>query len=562
MFSGVTFNKNSQKFQAYHKGHSKFLNFGTFSLETDAAFASDEGTKLLGLDLAQNFKTLQDYEKEQARELDKRGLGASFSMDAKAVKSKVAEFVRKSSATSSFKHCKSSTCPEVTALNEAMAKKWEKYLPSTSGTAFLSEYQNSIDEMMTELKNHSNISSLNDTPMPSSALVDNATQVAGKSLQQKQRNGTIVTETVSSDQKAVGGSEKVEPLEEPPSTSKEVINSGTQMKTSARTAKLYRTSNQVNTVKNRKVAAACSSAEGDSAAPTSKRATKKKAQPKATDEASTTSAKSLARSAASNDSRTKKKTQLIELTGGQVEGLGLPFHAGVNVWFQFDRANSDGKQGQSFCTGKITGCFIDLSSASKDTLYKVKSDADDGNHIEMLSENELCFAPGSKVNVSNDETNLPGEVLMCQAKTHHQVNVQAVFGIKQALAKERARQSDQNHGECETLLELLQKLDKISMTRAILQETMIGKGLKQLKKHGDDRVAQLTRNTIDNWKEIANNKEPTNDNTLVFVYTVLIAGEGNQFFIEKNVASKRLKSRKALGGRENESSSSTITSTN
>ena len=102
------------------------------------------------------------------------------------------------------------------------------------------------------------------------------------------------------------------------------------------------------------------------------------------------------------------------------------------------------------------------------------------------------------------------------------------------------------------------------MSYRILQETMIGKSLKLLKTHHDNRVAQLTCDVVNKWKEIAANKNKgaTGENdTKSFVYTILIMKEGNQFYIENNVSSERVKNGKdTKQPEENESSNSTITS--
>ena len=301
-------------------------------------------------------------------------------------------------------------------------------------------------------------------------------------------------------------------------------------------------------------------------------AASEKSHLKATDNATATSAKTSTHSVASSSTtQAKRKKQLIELTGAQVEDLGLPFRVGTTVWSRFENIK---ETGASFQAGVIAGCFLDLSSAHE-TIYRVKlGGGADTERIEMISEKELCFAPRSKVIVSrpspgNPETNdlLQGEILMCKANTGHQVNVRAVLNLNQSLADEQQRLlniASSQTNENGKLLGLLNDLDKIPMSYRILQETMIGKSLKLLKTHHDNRVAQLTCDVVNKWKEIAANKNKgsTEENdTKSFVYTILIMKEGNQFYIEKNVSSERVKHGKdTKQPEENESSNSTITS--
>jgi len=67
-------------------------------------------------------------------------------------------------------------CPEAAALNEAMAIKWSKYLPTTTGAEFLDEYQRSIDDMFRDLTPKGKISEVPTTVLvnyqPEASLVD------------------------------------------------------------------------------------------------------------------------------------------------------------------------------------------------------------------------------------------------------------------------------------------------------------------------------------------------------------------------------------------------------
>ena len=108
---------------------------GYYKLESDAALAYDEALKLLkGDDCSKiNFSSTQEYVNARAKEVEQTD--SSYQT--------LTEIARKIQ-----KHLSKIPCPEIDAINDAMAKKWERYLPSETGKDFLASYQKSIDEVL------------------------------------------------------------------------------------------------------------------------------------------------------------------------------------------------------------------------------------------------------------------------------------------------------------------------------------------------------------------------------------------------------------------------------
>ena len=282
---------------------------------------------------------------------------------------------------------------------------------------------------------------------------------------------------------------------------------------------------------------------------------------------------------------TKKQPHLTKLQAYQVDELDLPYSVGCTVCFQFDKVDNsnsaegesgDGATGQTFHTGVVAGVYMDFSTVA--VFYQVKH-VDDYNTTQrsaMFSGSQLCYAPRCPVNITlmssgNDDSTSStvhaGEVLVSRAKS----SVDMVLQLKVALLNEQiGNNNDNNH-----LLAILDQLDKIPMSRKILAKTYVGKAAKKLvKSHdADSAVAKTARKLVEKWKEIAiaQKHNQTNDSgtggdndaqddDFVFLYTILIHRERNQFMVEENVLSDRVKYRHVAGLKgEHESSNSTIT---
>ena len=108
---------------------------GYYKLKSDAALAYDEAVKLLkGDDCSKiNFSSTQEYVNARATEVEETD--SSYQT--------LTEIARKIQ-----KHLSKIPCPEIDVINDAMAKKWERYLPSETGKDFLASYQKSIDEVL------------------------------------------------------------------------------------------------------------------------------------------------------------------------------------------------------------------------------------------------------------------------------------------------------------------------------------------------------------------------------------------------------------------------------
>jgi len=264
----------------------------------------------------------------------------------------------------------------------------------------------------------------------------------------------------------------------------------------------------------------------------------------------------------------KKKLEVMELTMNQVEELDLLYPVGCLVWFQFDEvdnSNDSDNSKQSFRTGVVAAVLIDLSS--REIMYKVSLTIRQGTEqSEMISEHQLHYAPRCPVSVSQSSSStgtnthlLQGEILLCMAKSQHDINTDTVMQLK-----EQARLSNISN-DCEQLIDILNQLASVPVSRQILSETFIGKYIVTLKSHSNAIVGKQSRALVKKWKGIANEEKDlashSCDNTFSYFYTILIVEKGNQFRVADNVSAEHVQYRKVpkLGVEETESSNSTIT---
>lgn len=85
--------------------------------------------------------------------------------------------------------------------------------------------------------------------------------------------------------------------------------------------------------------------------------------------------------------------------------------------------------------------------------------------------------------------------------------VKTVRQLKEDLLKEQARPP--GDGRNEKILDILQRLDKVSMDLTILSETLIGASVSKLKAHSDESVANTARGLVKKWKGVAKQAQPT-----------------------------------------------------
>ena len=277
-------------------------------------------------------------------------------------------------------------------------------------------------------------------------------------------------------------------------------------------------------------------------------------------------------------SNAKQKKNPIQFTSNQIDELALPFNVGCPMWFQFDKIDdSTGELEFSvgFRTGVISAIFMEVWS--REVFYEVKTIGAGTKLTEMIPEKNLCCAPKCPVNIAPpisdiQSTNMQGEVLMCRALSHQQVSIHSVLQLKESLMREQGLLSSQDDTK---LLGVLDRLDRIQMSRQILIETLIGKQVRKLAKlHGKSDAAEKAHVLVRKWKGIANKERNQTDaergqtsknspeSPCAFLYTILIIKQGNQFYVEENVLSNRVTYRNdtmAGGIEENESSNSTIT---
>jgi len=267
--------------------------------------------------------------------------------------------------------------------------------------------------------------------------------------------------------------------------------------------------------------------------------------------------------------REKKKIEIVELTINQVEELDLLYPVGCSVWFQFDEvdnSNDGDNPKQSFRTGVVSAVLIDLSS--RDIMYKVSLTTRQGTEqSEMIPEYQLHYAPRCPVSVSKSSSStmgtnthlLQGEILMCMAKSQHDININVVMQLM-----EQARLSNISN-DFEKLIDILDQLASVPVSHQILSETFIGKYIVTLKSHSNDIVGKQAHALVEKWKGIANEEKDqashSSDNKFSYFYTILIVEKGNEFHVADNVSAEHVQYRKVptLGAEETESSHSTIT---
>jgi len=197
---------------------------------------------------------------------------------------------------------------------------------------------------------------------------------------------------------------------------------------------------------------------------------------------------------------------------------------------------------------------------SREIFYEVKTIGSGTKLTEMIPEKKLCYAPNCPVNIVPPTSdmqgmNMQGEVLMCRALSRQQVSINTVLQLKESLIREQGLLSPL--GGTAELLGVIDRLDRIEMSRQILVETLIVKQLRKLAKcHGKSDLAQKAHELVRKWKDI-DNKEGTQidaergqtskkspDSTCAFLYTILVIKQGNQFYVEENVSPNRVTYRK------------------
>ncbi|KAL9180597.1 hypothetical protein ACHAXT_011050 [Thalassiosira profunda] len=523
-FVGVSWSKKAKKWQS-HCYYKKQIGLGHYDLEADAAYARDEAKRLLKLELELAFATVEDYKRAVKRELRQTGLGRDAAWSAAAIESKVAGIASKHQKDKSARaEDKTAVAmgppadhPELVALNESLEKKWARYLPKTSGQQFREEYQREIDGILDDLETPR----VADSRVPSTVSVGNGSSLAGS------------TANVSAGQRSNPSTLQMQPGEPVAAhDGKELIE--------AEAAKAPA----------QKVAVPLGSSVASSAKQPPAR-TEKVAAIEPAKETKQPSPEARVVPAEPPKRREIERMSLMRLSKGQA--ADLPFPSGCNVWFEFGTSSS-------FRTGVVANAHLDL--LSRDLVYEVEL-AGGGGTTELVSEHDLlAYAPRCPVYIASagDDANpSPGEVLMCRIKSHDQLVVE-VKRLQQSLVNDEAEQANGK------LLNTINRLGRIKMTRQILVETRIGKSVAKLKSR-DSRVTQKAQELTRKWRAIAEaekkNAGSSQSNGYSLAYTVLVIKEGgaNQFHVEENVSADCVKYRSvgSTGKEEHESSNSTIT---
>ncbi|KAL7554383.1 hypothetical protein ACHAWF_017828 [Thalassiosira exigua] len=567
IYVGVTFSKLTNKFESYAFAGKKKVHLGQYYLESDAAFARDEAMRLLGRATETNFSSLEDYEESQTKELEKTRLGTACSMSSTRILSKVKEHLSKASlsigetGTSAEDRAGSpTTCPKIADLNDAMAKKWAPYLSSSTGDAFQGEYNKDVEDIMedrnpslvgdehcdasfTSIHSNDNLqqdSAIATTPLAAncyaaglreSASPGRAVYHDGLRYLKPRSNATPVPSTVSIvnepseasiTTKDSSGGQRIRGLLQ------QEARHGNQMNSGVTTHQVVMAGNKPDTGHRH-------------------------------NEPNAASTKALGGSVTVEPVDTHyvvpARSQLLELY--PVQYSKLPFPVGCPVWLQFelasDEINPKTISVRSFRQGRVLAVFLDISPSSNGVFYEVELAGDDAKRTAMVTEQYLAYAQSCPVYVTplTSETNLQGEVLMCEAQS----TVSVVLYLKSLLVqKENAKM----------ILCVIEQLDRIHITRKILEDTLIGKSIAKLKSD-DCRVTEKAQKLVQKWRDIADGKKDQRSQTrnceFTFSYTVLATSDGNKSRVKKNILAGQLVYRKSSqpDADENGSSNSTIT---
>ena len=192
-YVGVAYNNSTQSFESEIKHGRRKHHIGHWNLQSDAALASDEARKLLnGEDCSNvNFASDQSYLDARSNEISKL-FGSSVTIE--PISSITTEIKRQLSKIPS---------PELDALNDAMATKWSRYLPSVTGNDFMALYQQSMGKLLgmttiQQSEQQDTSTSLNavtecakDTEVPEGVLkpISDSGQKDTKSSQQEDESG-------------------------------------------------------------------------------------------------------------------------------------------------------------------------------------------------------------------------------------------------------------------------------------------------------------------------------------------------------------------------------------
>jgi len=143
-YIGVTYNNSTQAFESEIKHGRRKHHVGHWNLQSDAALAYDEACKLMnGEDCSDvNFASDQSYLDARSNEISKL-FGSSVTIE--PISSITTEIKRQLSKIPS---------PELDALNDAMAAKWSRYLPSATGNDFMALYQQSMGKLLGMTTSH------------------------------------------------------------------------------------------------------------------------------------------------------------------------------------------------------------------------------------------------------------------------------------------------------------------------------------------------------------------------------------------------------------------------
>jgi len=137
-YIGVTYNNSTLTFESEIKHGRRKHHIGHWHLQSDAALAYDEACKLLnGEDCSNvNFESDQSYLDARSNEISML-FGSSVTIE--PISSITSEIKRQLSKIPS---------PKLDALNDAMAAKWSRYLPSATGNDFMALYQQSMGKLL------------------------------------------------------------------------------------------------------------------------------------------------------------------------------------------------------------------------------------------------------------------------------------------------------------------------------------------------------------------------------------------------------------------------------
>lgn len=126
-YHGVSYHESSNEWQSHLTFQGKYHDLGRWTLKSDAARMNDEAMKLFD-STPRNFTTHQDYRDARKEEISRMNPGATID-SLMSVRDKILMYISRI------------PCPQISALNDAMAKKWARYLSVDTGRDLVDSYQ-------------------------------------------------------------------------------------------------------------------------------------------------------------------------------------------------------------------------------------------------------------------------------------------------------------------------------------------------------------------------------------------------------------------------------------